>query len=128
MMKKLLLSILFLFLFPHVLVAESESSFLPTWKLMKYEEKQHFISGYIQGWIDAAKVTDIAIGYVKENPTKAVEGLQSIRKLYDLSAMSPQNLVQELDVYFAKSENANSSLSAAITAAKTAVISRPLPE
>lgn len=119
--QNLLFSITGVFILITPTFAEPETAFLPTWKLMKFEEKQHFISGYIQGWIDAARVTDIAIAYVRENPTRAVEGLQSVQRLYDLSAIKPQPLVEEIDAFFAKPVNSNASLSAAVTAARSSV-------
>ena len=95
------------------------NSFSPTWRLMQNQEKQQFIAGYIQGWRDAAKMTDIAISYVRSNPERAVEGLEGIRSLYNLGSVKPSQLVQEIDAFYADPENNTSPLSAAITSAKT---------
>ena len=89
---------------------------------MSFQEKQHFIAGYLQGWLDAAKVTDIAIGFIKENPAKAIESLEGIKKVYDVSFVKPGNLVDEIDAYYAVSENKNATLSAAVTSAKASLM------
>ena len=98
------------------------SSFSPTWRLLQGQEKQQFVAGYIQGWRDAAKVTDIAISYVRSNPDRAIEGLEGVRALYNLSGMKPAQLVQEIDAFYSDPENGASPLSAAITAARRRVI------
>ena len=99
--------------------AEEKASFLPTWKLLNPQEKQQFMAGYLYGWRDAAKVTDIAIGYVKENPQKAVEGLESIRSLYDVSGFNSSSVAHEVDAFFQDSDNRDASLTAAISYAKS---------
>lgn len=96
-------------------------AFLPVWKLMSGQEKLQFIAGYIQGWKDAAKVTDIAIDYVKSNPTEAVDGLERIRRLYGLSGVRPSQIVDEVDDFYSDPDNMNSPLSVAVTAAKNRV-------
>jgi hypothetical protein len=96
----------------------SRGSFLPTWKLLSTEQKQQFIAGYIQGWRDAARVTDIAIGYVRTNPEKALDGLEGVKQLYDLSGVKPTQLAQEVDAFYADPENGGAPLSLAITSAK----------
>lgn len=105
------------------LLAESklgtEASFLPTWKLLRNEGKQQFIAGYLFGWRDAKKVTDIAIEYVKDNPSDALNGLERIRGLYDMEGLTSESVVRELDDYFSKSEGKDATLSQAITAVRT---------
>ena len=96
----------------------SEEPFLPVWRLLTNKEKQHFVAGYIRGWQDAAKVTDIAIDYVKENPKDAVEGLQKLKALYDLSAISPDSLTRQIDAFYADPTHASAGLSVAVTSAK----------
>ena len=71
--------------------------------------------------MDAAKVTDIAIGFVKENPGKAVESLEGVKKLYDLSSLKPEALVEEIDAFYSKGDNSRATLSAAVTSAKTSL-------
>ncbi|MBN8548722.1 MAG: hypothetical protein J0M12_05365 [Deltaproteobacteria bacterium] len=100
-------------------MAEDEkASFLPTWKLLNPQEKQQFMAGYLYGWRDAAKVTDIAISYIKENPQKAVEGLESVRALYDVSRFNSSAIAHEVDTFFQDSDNHDASLTAAISFAK----------
>ncbi|MBX7145621.1 MAG: hypothetical protein K1X79_14310 [Oligoflexia bacterium] len=96
----------------------AQESFLPIWKLLNNQEKQQFISGYLHGWQDAAKVTDIAIGYVRENPQKAVEGLQSIRSVYEVGDLRPADIAQQIERFFADSSNKDASLSKAISFAR----------
>lgn len=108
---------------PLVSIAEAESdegsdAFLPTWKLLTNEQKQQFIAGYLYAWKDAARVTDVAIGFVKENPKEAVNGLEKIKSLYDLSILSPAGAVQQLDTFFSEPSHSKASLSVAITAVK----------
>ena len=102
----------------HCRAEDEKASFLPTWKLLNPQEKQQFMAGYLYGWRDAAKVTDIAITYVKENPQKAVEGLESIRALYDVSRFSSSSIAHEVDSFFQDSDNRDASLTAAISYAK----------
>ena len=116
-MKKLLVLALVACLLPLQAFGET-NPFLPTWKLMTDEQKQHFISGYLHAWRDAADVTGIAIGYIKDNPKKAVNSLDTIRGLYDVTGLRPQTLAAELDEFFAEPENKDSSLSKAVTYAK----------
>lgn len=101
--------------------SDAPASFLPTWKLLNNEAKQQFISGYIQGWRDAERVTEIALDYVKENPQKAVEGLEKIKSLYDMRGLAPGDLIKALDAFYSLTENREASLSQAVSAAKQAL-------
>jgi hypothetical protein len=110
-----------LLLFPPRTAPASErgtASFLPTWKLLDSHEKEQFIAGYLQGWKDAARVTDIAISYVKTNPEKAIDGLEGIRQLYDVRGVKPSDLAHQIDEFYADPENSDAALSRAITASK----------
>lgn len=95
-----------------------EASFSPTWKLLRNEAKQQFISGYLFGWRDAKKVTDIAIEYVKENPANAVNGLEKVRGIYDMEGLAAESMVRELDKFFSESEGKDATLSQAVTAVR----------
>lgn len=95
-----------------------ESGFGPTWKLMSKQERKVFISGYLQAWRDAAKVNDIAIGFIKENPQKAVGSLEQIKSLYDMSGLDPDTMLSKLDRYFADPDHVQSTLSMAMSATK----------
>lgn len=101
-------------------VADSEAavSFAPTWKLLNSEQKQQFIAGYFHGWRDAERVIQIAKEYIKENPEQAVNGLQKIGDLYNLSGIKPELLVESLDIFFSNPDNKNASLSQAVSASK----------
>ena len=55
----------------------------------------------VQGWRDAASVTDVAIAYVREQPQNAVEVLEKIRRLYESSTM-PDALVPRIDEFYKK--------------------------
>jgi hypothetical protein len=70
------------------------------------------------GWRDAAKVTDAAIDFVKQNPKDAVEGLTKVRSLYEMDGVRADALVHELELFFEKSENRESTLSQAVTAVR----------
>ena len=103
---------------------ETVSPFYPTWKLLSSAEKQQFVAGYIQGWRDAGRVTDVAIAYIRENPGKAIEGLEQVRSLYDLSDLKPAILASAVDEFFRDPENKDAGLSQAVSAAKHAVSGR----
>ena len=99
----------------------STDSFFPTWRLLNKQQKQQFIAGYLQGWKDAEKVTEITLDYVRKNPDKAVKGLESVRGLYDLSYLQPDELAHEIDDFYSDPDNHEASFSKAVTAAKQEV-------
>ncbi len=94
---------------------------MPIWKIMNNQEKQQFIAGYIQGWRDAQKVTEIAQDYIRQNPNDAVEGLEKVKGLYDLSGLKPEMLVKGIEDFYLQPEHSRASLSRAISAAKNSV-------
>lgn len=100
------------------LCQSAEEPFLPTWKLLKNEEKRQFIAGYMYGWRDAARVTDVAIEFVKSNPEQAVEGLEKVKSMYDLSRLRADTVTSELDRFFGDSGNKEATLSQAVTAVR----------
>ena len=116
-MKKLLLVYLLTLSFSFKAYAET-NAFLPTWKMLNDQEKQHFISGYLHAWRDASGVTDIAISYIKDNPRKAVESMESIKGLYNVAGISPLTLSTEIDEFFENPDNKGASLSKAVSFAK----------
>jgi hypothetical protein len=85
----------------------ADASFLPTWKLLNTQEKQHFIAGYIHGWNDAARVTDVAIDFVKDNPGRAIETLQKVKNV--------------IDVFYSDPDNAEAPLTRAVSSAREKV-------
>ena len=96
----------------------ASQSFMPIWKLLNQQEKQQFVAGYLQGWRDAALVTDVAIRYVGDNPGEAVAGLERIRSLYDSSTLKPALVAKHIDEFYQHPENHSAAFSAAISAAK----------
>ena len=100
------------------LIYADSSGFVSTWRLLKHEQKDQFVAGYLHGWQDAAKVTDIAIQFVEENPEKAVEGLVKIKQLYKIKGVKAAELVKEIDDFYSDPANAGAPLSMAVTAAR----------
>lgn len=98
---------------------DSKGGFSPTWKLMTLEQKQQFVAGYLQGWRDAAVVTDIVISYVRKNPQKAVASLEGVKELYNLKSLRSAELVERIDEFYADPSNNSAPLSRAVTAART---------
>jgi hypothetical protein len=97
----------------------NESSFLPTWKLFRTNEsKQQFVAGYLSGFRDAARVTDVAIAYAKEHPNDTVSGLERIKGIYAMEGLTAETMVRELDAFFAEPEGKEATLSQAIVAAR----------
>ena len=114
------LSTLLLYFWCGVPSAGSDT-FLPTWRLLSVEQKQQFISGYLFGWRDAARITRIAAEYVRENPQKGLESLENIQSLYHFSDIKPAVMVSAIDTFYAEPKNNNASLFMAITAAQRSI-------
>lgn len=96
----------------------ADGGFAATWKLFHPEQKAEFVAGYMNGFKDAAAVTDIAISYLKENPNNAVEGLTKLKKVYDLSGISAHEMVAHLDRFFADPDNKDAGLSLGVTSVR----------
>ena len=103
-------------------VEEDGTPFLPTWKLLPDEAKRQFVAGYLHGWSDAAKVTDIAIDYVTGNPDEALDGLKRLKQLYNISGVQAEQLSEGISQFYTDPENAGAPLSKAVTAARNRVI------
>jgi hypothetical protein len=98
----------------------NESSFLPTWKLFRTNEsKQQFVAGYLSGFRDAGRVTDVAIAYGKDNPANVLSGLERIKGIYAMEGLTAESMVRALDEYFAEPEGKDATLSQAIIAARS---------
>ena len=126
MLKELAICLIFI-CFPMRILADDaaiNSPFFPTWKLLNSAEKQQFVAGYIQGWKDASMVTEITINYVRENPDKAVEGLQKVKNLYNMGDLKPALMVTAIDAFFSDPMNQGAGLSQAVSAAKVALSGR----
>ena len=91
-------------------------SFGATWKLLNQTQKEQFIAGYLQGFRDASKVTELTINYLEENPNKVDEGLRTLKALYNVEGSRPSAIVPRLDEYFR--DNSQASLSQALSAVK----------
>ena len=97
----------------------NESSFLPMWKLFRTNEsKQQFVAGYLSGFRDAGRVTDVAIAYAKDNPANAISGLERIKDIYAMEGLTSESMVRALDEFFAEPEGKDATLSQAIIAAR----------
>jgi hypothetical protein len=98
----------------------NESSFLPMWKLFaNNESKQQFVAGYLSGFRDAGRVTDVAIAYAKDNPANAVSGLERIKGIYAMEGLTAESMVRALDQFFAEPDGKEATLSQAIIAARS---------
>jgi hypothetical protein len=98
---------------------DTVQGFGPTWKLLDPEAKRQFIAGYLFAFSDAARITDIALEYIKDNPQAAVSGLERIRSVYDMHGLTADMVVHELDVYFKESGGKEATLSQAVTAVRS---------
>lgn len=97
---------------------DNQAGFLPTWKLLSEKQKIDFMAGYLFGQRDAQQIIDIAIQYVRDNPTKAVESLERVKRLYDYEAVRPPLLAKEVDNFYSNPDNAQAPLSAAVSAGR----------
>lgn len=113
--KCLLIATLLLVPFSSGVLAEG---FASTWKLLSSSQKEQFVAGYLQGYRDASKVTEVTLEYVKENPQRAVDGLETLKRVYFVEGIRPAALVTGLDQYFAAPENQSASFSQAVNAVK----------
>jgi len=91
------------------------SGFGPTWVLLSSAEKQQFIAGYLKGLSDGGNIADIAITYIKDNPKGAIEGLESLKKVWGVSGLTPQELTHGLDKFYSEASNRDKPLSIAIS-------------
>lgn len=83
---------------------------------MNTEEKRQFIAGYKYASEDVQQILDIAIDFVRENPDQAINGLETLKRLYNFSATGPDTMVKEIDRFYSSSNNREASLSRAMTA------------
>ncbi len=117
-MIKLLATILFICTPLVTLAAPPIDNFSVTWKHLSDEQRNQIITGYLFGWRDAAKITDIAIDYVKQNPAKAVEGLEKLKSLYDFSGLQPDLIVSRINKFYDLPDNQGRPLSLALSSVK----------
>ena len=106
--------------FAHAEDGAKPAPFLPTWQLLNTEQKQQFVSGYLYGWREAARIADIVIGFVRENPDQAIRGLEKLRSVYTSSDDRPIAMVRGIDAFFADPKNAQADFAVALNAARVA--------
>lgn len=98
-------------------MAEPPKSFYPTWKLLRPEERKMFLSGYLHGWQDARKVTDIVLSHTAENPGTAVSSLEKVREIFGIANEPVETLLDRINSFYEDSENQDAPLSVAVSAA-----------
>ena len=98
--------------------AQTNTSFYPTWKLLKPSERKLFVSGYLHGWRDSRRVTEILKAHVEKNPDSAVASLEKIRELYSTADVPIEELVERLTVFYTDPENHDAPLSVAVSASR----------
>ncbi|MCI5066179.1 hypothetical protein MRY87_10680 [bacterium] len=98
--------------------AETNTSFYPTWKLLKSNERKLFVSGYLQGWRDSKRVTEILKSHVKENPENAVASLEKVSQLYSTADIPIETLVERITAFYSDPENHGAPLSVAVSASR----------
>lgn len=98
--------------------ADSNSSFYPTWKLLKPSERKLFLSGYLHGWRDSKRVTEIVKAHIEANPDQAVASLEKIRNLYGTADLPVEALVERLTRFYSDPENHDAPLSVAVSSAR----------
>jgi hypothetical protein len=117
------LLLLTLLLLPLQLSASQEEAstdpFYPVWKLLNTEQKQQFIAGYLRGWLDAARVTDVAIEFVEAHPQQALSGLRRLKQLYAVGELAPDSIVRGIDRFYGDPENHKLPLSSALSSARS---------
>jgi len=99
-------------------VSASETSFMPTWRLLSQEQKQTFVAGYLHGWRDARRVAEIVGEHLERNPDQVHKSMQAMQGIYDLSELRPEQIVREIDQFYQEPENARAPLSKAISSSR----------
>ena len=93
--------------------------FAETWKMMSSLEKQQFAAGYLFGLRDAARMQDVTLSYIRENPTQAISGIERIRDILSAEGASPDTLVRSVDEYFNDAKNRNATITMAMSRARS---------
>lgn len=115
--KILLVSLSFAMLalsIPQTAYADDESSFYPSWKLMSRSEKRQFVAGYLMGFQDARVLGEVAVEYVKRNPSSAEGALVDLLAHYRLTGLGPESLVPKIDEFYNDTKNHTKGLRVAI--------------
>lgn len=98
--------------------ADSNASFYPIWNLLKPEERKMFVSGYLHGWRDSKRVTEILLTHVADKPDSAVSSLEKVRDIYKVSEVPVEQLLSRLTEFYMDPANHNASLSVAISSSR----------
>ncbi len=114
----ILLTLLILPVMAPVTQADTPKSFYPTWKLMKPAEKKRFLAGYIHGWQDAKRVTDILVDHVESQPDDAVKSLEKVRDIYGIADIPVDELLRRVTTFYSEIENHDAPLSVAMSSGR----------
>lgn len=106
---------------PHAL---PPAPFGSTWRLLTSDQKQQFVAGYLYGWRDSLKVSEVVLQFIRDNPTQAEKGMEKILSLYNVRNAGPELIVQELNSFFADPDNLNAPLSDALSVARARLRAR----
>ena len=85
---------------------------------MSRDQKEQFIAGYLAGWRDSARVTDITIEFAKQNPGRTMESLQTLRSVYAVNELKPESILRSLEHFYSDPKNQSASFSQAFSAVK----------
>lgn len=97
----------------------NNSAFRPMWRLLSADAKKQFIAGYLYALEGAEDVTEIILEYVDKHPDKARSGLEKIKSIYRAKGLSPDRVVEELNIFFDESAGRSATLSQAFTVVKS---------
>ena len=98
-------------------LSQSDEPFEPVWHLLNREQKQQFIAAYLHGMRDAATLTSVLEGFLKENPNAGEASVQKLSSLYRaIGTGDAGDLTKKLDRFFNNPNNAQAPLSRAVTA------------
>lgn len=121
MLKLLISTILLVSVLPGLSQAEIPPAppFAQTWKMMSAVEKQQFVAGYLFGLRDAARMQDVTLAYIRENPAQAISGIERIRDILAADGVQPDRMVQLVDQYFADPKNREGTITMAMSLARS---------
>jgi len=91
-----------------------EAPIYNTWQMMDDGAKRQFLAGYLYGFRDARALGEIAVAFMQTSPPDPISGLRGILPHYQLSELSPSDLVPLLNQYFREPKNRNDGLRVAV--------------
>lgn len=95
------------------------SAFRPMWRLLSVDGKKQFIAGYLYALEGAEDVTQIVLEYVDKHPEEARSGLEKIKSIYHAKGLSPDRVVEELNVFFDESAGKDATLTQAFAVVRS---------